>query len=123
ARTSPDAAVASASSEILARKRDSFRLALERGVRWGVGSDADMSADPSLLIDEAIYLVRHVGLTPAEGVAALTTGEAERLGLGEREDVTLFDGNPLQDIDALRRVAITVTRGAVHDWRGEAAHA
>src|SRR5439155_25120539 len=39
ARTAPDASVASASRDILARKRDSFRLALEHGVRWGVGSD------------------------------------------------------------------------------------
>jgi imidazolonepropionase-like amidohydrolase len=121
ARTATDAAVASASRDILARKLDSFRLALERGVRWAVGSDADASAEPSLLIDEAVYLVREVGLTPAEVVAAITTGNAELLGLGERADVTLVDGDPLQDIEALRRVAITVTRGVVHDWRAEAA--
>jgi imidazolonepropionase-like amidohydrolase len=125
ARVSSDPAVATASQQILSRKEASFRVALERGVRWGVGSDADMWADPSLLVDEAVYLVREIGLTPAEVIAAATAGNAQLLGIddevgsiraGLRADLTLVAGDPLQDIDALRRVALTVTRGIVHDW-------
>ncbi|HEY7396867.1 MAG TPA: amidohydrolase family protein [Gaiellaceae bacterium] len=126
ARVSPDPAVAAASEQILSRKQASFRIALERGVRWGVGSDADMWADPSLLIDEAVYLVREIGLTPAEVIAAATAGNAQLLGIddevgsiraGRLADLTLVAGDPLQDIEALRSVALTVARGVVHDWR------
>jgi imidazolonepropionase-like amidohydrolase len=126
ARVSSDAAVANASAQILSRKEASFRMALEKGVRWGVGSDADMSGDPSLLVDEAVYLVREVGLTPTEVVAALTAGNAQLLGIddevgslraGLRADLALVVGDPLHDIDALRRVALTVANGVVHDWR------
>jgi imidazolonepropionase-like amidohydrolase len=121
-----DAAVASASREILSRKGASFRVALEKGVGWGVGSDADTSGDPSLLVAEAIFLVREVGLTPGEVIAAITVGNARLLGIdrevgsiraGLRADLALVAGNPLRDIAALRRVALTVTRGVVNDWR------
>jgi imidazolonepropionase-like amidohydrolase len=128
ARVASDAAVATASAQILSRKEASFSIALDNGVRWGVGSDADMAADAGLLADEAVYLVREVGLAPAEVIAALTVGNAELLGIdddvgkirvGFRADLALVAGEPLQDIDALRRVAVTVTRGTVHDWRGD----
>jgi len=126
ARSSSDSAVARAAASILSRKNASFRLALERGVRWGVGSDADASARPALLVDEAAFLVRELGLTPREVVTAMTRGNAELLGLGGevgsiqsglRADLMIVDGNPLRDIEALRRVVLTVTRGVVHDWR------
>jgi imidazolonepropionase-like amidohydrolase len=126
ARSSSDSAVARTAASILSRKSASFRLALERGVRWGVGSDADASARPALLVDEAAFLVRELGLTPREVVTAMTRGNAQLLGIGgevgsiepgRRADLTIVEGNPLRDIEALRRVALTVTRGVVHDWR------
>jgi imidazolonepropionase-like amidohydrolase len=126
ARSSSDSAVARTAASILSRKSASFRLAMERGVRWGVGSDADASARPALLADEAAFLVRELGLTPREVVTAMTRGNAQLLGIGGevgsiepglRADLTIVAGDPLRDIEALQRVALTVTRGLVHDWR------
>jgi imidazolonepropionase-like amidohydrolase len=77
------------------------------GVTLAMGHD---SGPPG---DNAIELVRMVegGLTPLEGIAAATHGSAQALGLpdvgtvqpGAVADLLVVDGDPLADVDVLRR--------------------
>ena len=84
------------------------------GVMILAGSDAPNlgTAQGASLHGELELLVR-AGLAPEEALAAATAWPAERFGLtdrgriapGQRADLLLVDGDPLQDITATRRIA------------------
>ncbi|HUF88587.1 MAG TPA: amidohydrolase family protein [Gemmatimonadota bacterium] len=95
------------------------------GVRVLVGTDGgDSFAFPgSGLHDELAELVK-AGLTPAEALRAATSSPAEFLGLaerhgtvevGKRADLVLLHGNPLDDIENVRRIRAVVFRGETLD--------
>jgi imidazolonepropionase-like amidohydrolase len=90
------------------------------GVTLAMGHD---SGPPG---DNAIELVRMVegGLTPLEGIAAATHGSAQALGLpdvgrvepGAVADLLVIDGDPVADVDLLRRperIAMVIQRGRI----------
>lgn len=113
-----------ASRELAGPKRESFEIALEEGVRWGLGSDAQGGSPLELLLDEIIILVEDLGLSAADVLRKASKGNAELLGLtdvgeiavGELADLMIVDGDPLENIQDVARVVGTVKHGAYYDW-------
>jgi Imidazolonepropionase and related amidohydrolases len=105
-------------------KKRSFELALEEGVAWGLGSDAQGGSPLELLLDEIIILVEEIGLSPIEVISRATRGNAELLGLddvgrieaGCVADLVIVDGDPLREIGDIARVVGTVKGGRHYDW-------
>lgn len=105
-------------------KQRSFEIALEEGVAWGLGSDAQGGSPLELILDEIIILVEKIGLPAAEVIERASRGNAELLGLkdvgaiepGYVADLAIVDGDPLADIQNVARVAATVKGGRYYDW-------
>jgi len=77
------------------------------------------------LADELIYRVEVAGQDPMEAVVSSTSLAAESLGLEDRigvvapgmaADLIALDGNPLEDITALRRVTFVMKEGVVYKY-------
>jgi imidazolonepropionase-like amidohydrolase len=91
------------------------------GVQLVAGADAGISAGkPHGILPEAVIDLVRAGLSPAGALASATSVAARACGVGERKgrlgigydaDLVLVDGDPLQDITALRRVRAVVVRG------------
>lgn len=105
-------------------KRRSFELAMEEGVAWGLGTDAQGGSPLELILDEIIILVEKIGLPAAEVIDRAARGNAELLGLtdvgaiepGYLADLAIVDGDPLADIQNVARVTATVKAGRYYDW-------
>jgi imidazolonepropionase-like amidohydrolase len=102
-----------------ATANQNFPRVLKSGVRLAVGTDSMHGLMPF----ELQTLVR-LGLSPTDALLAGTRGGAEAcrvasdcgtLEVGKRADLLALDGNPLQDMTALERVAMVVTNGRVFD--------
>jgi imidazolonepropionase-like amidohydrolase len=102
-----------------AMANQNFPRVLKSGVRLAVGTDSMHGRMPF----ELQTLVR-LGLSPMEALVAGTRGGAEAsrvasecgtLEVGKRADMLALDGNPLQDMTALERVALVMTNGRVFD--------
>ena len=99
-----------------------FKKMKKLGVRMGVGTDAvreDMAAYPGMYFDEIERFVEH-GYTPMEAIQAATkvnaeiSGIADRLGTieaGKLADLLVIEGDPLQDIRALRQAKMIIQEG------------
>ena len=98
--------------------------ALERavpaGVRIAFGTDAGVSLH-GRNADEFALMVQH-GMTPAQAIVAATRNAADLLGLGDRigslepgkrADLIAVRGDPLQDVEVLRRVEVVMKDGVV----------
>ncbi len=92
-----------------------FREILRSGVRYAVGTDSMHG----LLWFEIATLVRF-GVAPMAAIRAGTAWAADACGVGDRvgtlepgklADIIAVDGDPLHDIDALRRVQLVVKGG------------
>jgi imidazolonepropionase-like amidohydrolase len=102
------------------------RAAQTPGARLVFSTDATAGAHGHNA-DEFIGRVEHCGQTPMEAlvsagkVAAEAIGMAGRLGKlaqGYEADIIALDGNPLEDINAVRRVAFVMRGGVVYKWAG-----
>jgi imidazolonepropionase-like amidohydrolase len=96
------------------------------GVRILVGTDAsdEPNVYPGSGVHDELELLVEAGLTPAEALAAATTGPAEYLGLrdslgtletGRVADMVILDANPLADIRNIRHVHAVVSQGRLID--------
>ena len=104
----------------LQRAIDSVRRLHAAGVDILAGSDAPNpgTAHGASLHHEVELLVR-AGLTPAQALASATSLPAKRFGIadrgriaaGQRADLLLVDGNPLDDITATRAIAMVWKNG------------
>jgi len=93
----------------------------ERGGKLLAGSDALMIGDvPGFALHRELRELVEVGLTPFQALRTSTTnpfeylGEADQAGtiaVGQRTDLLLLDGNPLEDISAASRIAGVLMRG------------
>lgn len=109
---------------IVSRKLESFGIAREAGIPWAVGSDGGSREPIELFQKELDFLVRHIGLSPAEVIMAATRGNAELLGKtdrgviekGKRADLAIVGGDPLHNIDDAKDVRYTMAAGRLHDW-------
>ncbi len=91
----------------------------EAGVPLCAGTDLGaVVAWPGELADE-IKRLHHIGMTKLEAIQAATINAAKLVGrekllgsveVGKRSDVVLVEGNPLDDLDALKKVRL-VGRG------------
>ncbi|WP_432974509.1 amidohydrolase family protein [Dactylosporangium sp. CA-233914] len=113
--------------QVYESKFDHFVRAIARGMPWGVGSDyAAMFSEPSNLVDEVEILVKVAGLSSGDVLTAATEGNAKLMGVDDRTgaiapgyvaDLIVLDGNPVEDITALRKISATVKGGVVHKWK------
>jgi len=119
---SPDWIVAKAKTE-LDRSREMFRAAVESGVKIAAGTDAGTPFNPhDGLVDEIIDMVG-VGLTPVRALLAATRDGAENaavsdiagtIEVGKSADLILVEGDPTEDITALRRIVFVAKSGTVY---------
>jgi imidazolonepropionase-like amidohydrolase len=106
---------------------DVFKKALRRpGIRIVFGTDAVAGAH-GRNFEEIIYRVQKGGQNPMDALISATSRSAESLELGQRigriapgmqADLIAVDGNPLEDITALRRVVFVMKGGKVYRWSG-----
>lgn len=109
----PDDAPASACAE-LRKSMARWRRMLDAGVKFMVSSDAGVQQTHFDEFHRSLEaLVFGLEITPLEALVAATRTPAEALGLsqeigtlevGKRADFILVEGNPAEDIRALRRV-------------------
>jgi imidazolonepropionase-like amidohydrolase len=101
---------------------DSFKRALAAKVKMVFGTDATAGAH-GRNAEELIYRVKDGGQKPMDAIVAATSTSAESLRLGDRigaiapgmeADIIATDGNPLQDITAVRRVTFVMKGGKVY---------
>jgi len=101
------------------RSPGTFRLALNSGVRWALGTDSMHG----LLWFEAQKAV-DFGATAGQALAAVTRDAAEAIGLkdsvgtlepGKHADLISVRGNPLAEIGALRNVGLILKGGVRYD--------
>jgi imidazolonepropionase-like amidohydrolase len=103
----------------------SFKLALERGVKIALGTDAGFNAIlHGTSATELEYLVRR-GMTPMEAIVAATStsaallGKQDHLGTIERgklADIIVVDGDPLRAIEILQdksRITLVMKEGVI----------
>ncbi len=97
------------------------RAMLAPGLKLLAGTDATAGAHGQNA-REVIYRVKIAGLAPMEAITEITSRAAESLGLqntigvlasGFDADIVAVNGDPLTDIDALRRVTFVMKGGAV----------
>lgn len=97
----------------------------ESGATLVPGSDAGVSpAKPHDVLPHAPEDLAAVGLSPAEILRTMTSGAAQACGLGHRKgriapgydaDILAIDGNPLEDLAAIRRLRAVYLGGrAIH---------
>ena len=111
-----------AANEIRNSKQSASQF-IDAGARIGVGTDA---ASPLNMHLEAIWREMSAlvdsGMSPIQVISAATKTNAEILGvfaergsleLGKQADILVVEGNPLEDIEVLGRVALVAKGGAL----------
>lgn len=102
---------------------DTFKRTLELGdVKIVYGTDA-LAGSHGMNAEELIYRVKEGGQDRMAAIISATSLAAEALGLGEeigtvqpgfQADLVAIDGDPLEDITALRDVAFVMKDGVVY---------
>jgi imidazolonepropionase-like amidohydrolase len=119
-RTSYDETPTPAWKQVVDGHRESFRRALAMKVKIASGSDA--GSFPHGEAARELELMVEYGLPPLKAIQAATLVDAELLGWQDRigvvepgrlADLIAVDGNPLQDISAVRRVRFVMKGGEV----------
>ncbi|MBM4421747.1 MAG: amidohydrolase family protein [Chloroflexi bacterium] len=92
----------------------SWAAMYRRGIRFATGPDTGVNDTYwDNLAWELELMVQHMGLTPLQTIRAATADAAVALGLeaeigtiaaGKRADLLVVEGNPAEDLGALRRV-------------------
>jgi imidazolonepropionase-like amidohydrolase len=101
---------------------DTFKRALEKHVRMVFGTDATAGA-LGRQYEELVYRVKDGGQDPMDAIVTATSKSAESMGLGGtigtlapgmEADIIATDGNPVQDIAAVRHVTFVMKGGRVY---------
>jgi imidazolonepropionase-like amidohydrolase len=109
--------------ETIAQVGAAARAARAAGVPVVFGTDAAVF-EHGRNAEEFRLLVDLVGMSPAEAIASATTAAARLLGMenelgriapGFSADIIAVEGDPLQDVDALKRVRFVIARGRIAD--------
>lgn len=109
------------SDEVMGAHRESFRRAVEAGVRIASGTDAGTPFNPHGNLPLELRLMHEAGMPLGRVLVAATSEAASLLGLddigvlepGRIADAVLLEGDPLADVGAYARPAIVVQGGRV----------
>ena len=102
---------------------ESFRAAARSGMKIAAGTDAGTPFNPHGDLSLELQMMVGLGLSPMDALVAATRNAAENLDLlhavgtlepGKLADVVLVDGDPLEDMTALRRVRLVAKEGVVY---------
>ncbi len=106
----------------IAPTEDVIRRARAHNVKLAFGTDAVAGAH-GRNAEEFVYRVRDAHEKPMDALISATSRSAESLGLGDtigtvapgfEADLVAVDGNPLDDISAVRRVVFVMKGGKVY---------
>ncbi len=105
--------------ERITRKKQAFQAALAAGVPICFGGDVGVFPHGKNVYE--LELMVEYGMTPAQAAIAATSGNAAIFGLDDRgsiregllADLIAVEGDPTQDISALRRVRFVMKGGEV----------
>src|SRR5215467_6545088 len=101
---------------------DTFKRALAKKVKMIFGTDGGAGAH-GRNFEELVYRVRDGGQPPMDAIVSATSLAAESLRMQDRigaiapgmdADIIATDGNPLDDITAVRRVVFVMKSGKVY---------
>src|ERR687890_498053 len=102
----------------------SLERAITAGVRIAAGTDAGTGYNPHGGLPEQISLLHREGMTPERALTAATRDAARAIGLdethgkiavGRRADLLVVDGDPFDDLGALRNVRAVYLGGRLVD--------
>ena len=102
----------------------SLERAIAAGVRIAAGTDAGTGYNPHGGLPEQVTLLGHHGMTPEQALTAATWASANAIGLaethgkiavGRRADLLVVDGDPFDDLGALRNVRAVYLGGRLVD--------
>lgn len=119
-------AIAAKALAIAPRMHNSFKLAVDGGVRIALGTDAGVMRHGTNAREFAL-MVRY-GMTPMQAIVAGTSSGATLLGLerevgtiavGKRADIVAVTGNPLDNIQVLQNVQFVMKDGRVFKRDGQ----
>jgi imidazolonepropionase-like amidohydrolase len=105
---------------------DTFKRALAKRVKMIFGTDGGAGAH-GRNFEELVYRVRDGGQPPMDAIVSATSLSAESLRMQDRigsiapgmeADIIATDGNPLDDITAVRRVVFVMKGGKVYKNEG-----
>ena len=106
-------------------QRESFRRAVQAGVKLAFGTDAGVY--PHGWNGKQFAKMVEWGMTPMQAIQSATTGAADLLGWSDRvgsiqpgryADIVAVDGDPLRDITELERVKFVMKGGVVYKGDG-----
>ncbi len=107
---------------VVEHHRKALRLAREKGILIGTGSDAGSPQAPHPCLAEEILALEEGGLSRLEVLRAATANAGAILGLAGRlgviaegafADLIFVDGSPFDDLNVLRNPAKVIARGRV----------
>lgn len=101
------------------RHLQSFRYAIDAGVRIAVGTDFYRFQKKDCFVQELKYMLaggmsNAAVLRAATAVGAAVLGEEDKFGTltpGKRADIIAVDGNPLTEIESLLKVDLVIKKG------------
>ena len=109
-------------AHMLPRLKQTVQRAHRMGVRIATGADTQYGAESLARIAGEVAALVELGMTTREAIRSATVVAAELLGVGKKTgaispgldaDLIVVEGNPLEDIGALRDVLIVVSNGRV----------
>jgi imidazolonepropionase-like amidohydrolase len=115
----PDASLAKA-REVIEAHRDSFRRAVEAGVKVAMGTDSAVTPHGENLGE--LQLMQEGGMSPEDVLVATTATAAELMGLerelgtieaGKRADLVVVEGDPLE-FETLAERVVSVYKDGTH---------
>ncbi|PLS86350.1 MAG: amidohydrolase family protein [Actinobacteria bacterium] len=118
-------------AEILEASRETFRLAVEVGVKIAAGTDCGAPGHPHGTLSRELELMVRYGATPMQALLYGTSAAADLLGLaeetgtlepGKRADIIAVSGNPLEDVGALQAMRMVVRGGESVALSGDHGH-
>lgn len=112
--------------------RDNVRRLHAAGVPIFAGSDTQAGVFPGAGLHRELLHLQESGLTPAQVIRAATLDAARwlangqppefgRVAEGQRADLLLVEGNPLEDLNALSRIRAVIKDGVPLERRARAA--
>jgi imidazolonepropionase-like amidohydrolase len=108
--------------KMIAIHEDTFRRALQAGVKIAFGTDAggfDWKINPAKEFSSMVKF----GMTPAQAIRAATSTAAELLGTqndlgtiaaGKQADIVAVPGDPLTDVSLMEKVEFVMKAGVVY---------